>query len=86
MVTKSEEEATLREAIARRADDYIVKPTSPRQVASVVARLLEGPGLRHEQMARDFVRAFSDLRARIDGATTWRDWTDVYAELVNWDL
>lgn len=86
MVTKSEEETTLREAIARRADEYIVKPTSPRQVASVVARLLEGPELRHEQIARDFVRAFSELRAHIDAARTARDWTDLYSDLVNWDL
>jgi DNA-binding response OmpR family regulator len=86
MVTKSEEEATLQEAIARRADDYIVKPTSPRQVASVVARILEGPGLRHEQMARDFVRAYSDLRSNIDSAENWRDWTDLYSDLVDWEL
>ena len=86
MVTKSEEETTLQEAIARRADEYIVKPASPRQVASVVARILEGPGLRHEQMARDFVRAFSEIRARLDGARTWRDWCDLHSELVDWDL
>jgi CheY-like chemotaxis protein len=86
MVTKSEEETTLQEAIARRADDYIVKPTSPRQVASVVARILEGPGLRHDQMARDFVRAYSEMRARIDGAASWRDWSDLYSDLVDWDL
>ncbi len=86
MVTKSEEESTLKEAIARRADDYIVKPTSPRQVASVVARLLEGPVLRYEQMAQDFVRAFSDLRSRLDEARSWRDWADLYSDLVDWDL
>jgi CheY-like chemotaxis protein len=86
MVTKSEEEETLTEAIARRADEYIVKPTSPRQVASVVTRLLEGPGLRHQQMARDFVRAYSALQSRIGEALTWRDWTDIYSDLVDWEL
>jgi DNA-binding response OmpR family regulator len=86
MVTKSEEEATFTEAIARRADDYIVKPASPRQVASVVARLLEGPGLRQQQLTRDFVRAYSALRARIDSARTWRDWADLYSESVDWEL
>lgn len=86
MVTKSEEEATLTTAIARRVDDYIVKPASPRQVLSVVARILEGPGLRHEQLTRDFVRAYSDMRARIDVAKGWRDWTDLYSELVDWEL
>jgi CheY-like chemotaxis protein len=86
MVTKSEEDATLREAIARRVDDYIVKPTSPRQVASVVTRILEGPELRHEQLARDFVRAYAGMRARIDRAADWRDWTDLYSDLVDWEL
>jgi CheY-like chemotaxis protein len=86
MVTKSEEEATLREAIARRVDDFIVKPTSPRQVASVVTRILEGPGLRHERLARDFVRAYADMQARISSASDWRDWTGLYSELVDWEL
>jgi CheY-like chemotaxis protein len=86
MVTKSEEETTLTEAIARRVDDYIVKPTSPRQVASVVTRILEGPGLRHQQMARDFVQAYSDMLARIEDAADWRDWTELYSDLVDWEL
>jgi CheY-like chemotaxis protein len=86
MVTKSEEETTLRDAIARHVDDYIVKPTSPRQVLSVVARLLEGPRLRHDQLAQDFVRAYPDMLSQIGTASDWRDWTDLYAELVNWEF
>jgi len=86
MVTKSEEETTLKEAVARSVDDYIVKPTSPRQVVSVVVRLLEGPSLQHEQMAQDFVRAFGELRARIDSASGHRDWSDLHSDLVDWEL
>lgn len=86
MITKNEEETTLTEAIARRADDYIVKPTSPRQVVSVVARLLEGPGLRHEQLAQDFVRSYAELQSRLNDARAWRDWAELYAELTDWDL
>jgi DNA-binding response OmpR family regulator len=86
MVTKSEEEATLTEAISRRVDDYIVKPTSPRQVASVVTRILEGPGLRHEQIARDFVRAYGEMQERIDRASGSREWAELYSDLVNWEL
>lgn len=86
MVTKSEEESTLSEAIARHVDDYIVKPTSPRQVVSVVARILEGPRLRHDQLVRDFAHGYPDLQARLRGASNWRDWTDVYSELVDWEF
>ena len=86
MVTKSEEEVTLTEAIGRQVDDYIVKPTSPRQVLSVVARILEGPRLRHDQLSRDFARAFPELQSRIGGARAWREWTDLYSEFVDWEL
>ncbi len=86
MVTKSEEEATLNEAVARRVAGYLVKPTSPRQVLSAVTRILEGPGLRQEQLALDFVRAYPDLQVQIDEAETWRDWTDLYSKLVDWEL
>jgi DNA-binding response OmpR family regulator len=46
MVTKSEEDRTMTEAIGRRVDDYLVKPASPRQVLSVATRLLEGEQLQ----------------------------------------
>ncbi len=86
MVTKSEEESTLTEAIARRVDGYIVKPTSPRQVVSVVTRILEGPELRHERLARDFVQAYADMQSRIGSACDWRGWTELYDDLVDWEL
>ena len=86
MVTKSEEEETLSEAIARRVSGYLVKPTSPRQVLSAVTRVLEGPGLRHEQLSMDFVRAYPGLQNQITEADDWRDWADLYSSLVNWEL
>ena len=42
MVTKSEEEGLMDQAIGRRVDDYLVKPINPNQVLSVLNRLLEG--------------------------------------------
>src|SRR5207253_2970651 len=42
MVTQSEDEGTLREAIGIEVDDYLVKPVQPRQILSVITRLLEG--------------------------------------------
>ncbi len=86
MVTKSETEDVLHEAIGRRADDYIVKPTSPRQVLSVVTRLLAGPRLRHDQIAREFTGRFGHIRDLIAAASTWDDWTALYSELVDWEL
>jgi DNA-binding response OmpR family regulator len=86
MVSKSEAYSTMHEAIGHRADDYIVKPTSPRQVLSVVTRLLEGPALQHEQIARDFTRRFAELREDLATASTWDEWARLYSEMVEWDL
>ncbi len=86
MVTKSEEDSTMHEAIGRRADDYIVKPTSPRQVLSVVTRILAGPALQHEQIARDFSRRFGELRDQVSLAASWQDWAALYSEMIDWDL
>jgi CheY-like chemotaxis protein len=86
MVTKSEADSTMHDAIGREVDDYIVKPTSPRQVLSVVTRLLAGPKLRHERIARDFTTGFGELRDRVAAAESWRDWTEIFSRLVSWEL
>jgi DNA-binding response OmpR family regulator len=86
MVTKSEDDGTMEEAIGRRVDEYLVKPASPRQVLSVVTRLLEGTQLRQQRAAQDFAARFLDLSARKDAARTWEDYFALYSELVDWDL
>src|SRR5207248_1340310 len=68
MVTQSEDEGTLREAIGIEVDDYLVKPVQPRQILSVVTRLLEGDRIRQQRLARDFVTRFRELEGR-RGAT-----------------
>src|SRR5262245_5597395 len=86
MVTKSEEDRTLVEAIGRRVDEYLVKPASPRQVLSVVTRLLEGRQLQQQRAAQDFAARFSILSRMRDDARDWRDFFTVYDELVAWEL
>src|SRR5215216_8044043 len=74
MITKSEEDRTMTEAIGRRVADYLVKPTSPRQVLSVVTRLLEGKQLQQQVIARDFTTRFRELNAENGAARGWREW------------
>ena len=86
MVTQSEDEATLREAIGVEVDDYLVKPVHPRQVLSVVTRLVEGPRLRQQRLARDFVARFRELEGRRGAALAWREWIELVAELARWEV
>ncbi len=86
MVTKSEADSTMHEAIGREVADYIVKPTSPRQVLSVVTRLLAGRKLRHEQIARDFSSRFGGVQQEITSANSWKEFSAIHSQLVDWEL
>lgn len=86
MVTKSEEAETMHEAIGIELDDYLVKPVNPRQVLSVVTRLLEGDRIRQQRLARDFVTRFREMETRRGSALGWREWTDLVVELAQWEV
>ena len=51
MVTKSEDDTVLREALGAQVRDYLVKPVSPRQVLTAITRILEGPAIRQQAVA-----------------------------------
>jgi CheY-like chemotaxis protein len=86
MVTKSEEDRTMTEAIGRRVDDYLVKPTSPRQVLSVVTRILEGSSIRQQQAAQDFAARFGTLSMHRQEAETPEDYATIFTELTDWHI
>jgi hypothetical protein len=86
MVTKSEEAGTMKEAIGIEMDDYLVKPVNPRQVLSVVTRLLEGDRIREQRLARDFVLRFRELEGRRGTRLGWREWIELTAELAQWEV
>ncbi len=86
MITKSEEDRTMTEAIGRRVDDYLVKPTSPRQVLSVVTRILEGSSIRQQQVAQDFAAHFRTLGLRRQEASSSEDFAHLFRELVDWHI
>ena len=86
MVTKSEEDTTLREAIGVNVRDYLVKPVNPRQVLTAVTRVLDGPRIRQQALARAFVERFRALELERERVLDWRGWIDRYSELVDWDI
>jgi len=86
MVTKSEDDATLKEAIGANIRDYLVKPVNPRQVLTVITQILEGPRIRSQAIARAFVERFRALELERDRNLDWRGWIDRYDELMRWDV
>ena len=86
MVTKSEDDATLREALGADVGDYLVKPVNPRQVCGrdPDARRAARSGSRRSRARSSSGSARSRSSATRD--LDWRGWIDRYDELMHWDL
>jgi CheY-like chemotaxis protein len=86
MVTKSEEDSTMTEALGNALEGYLVKPVTPRQVYAAITRLLDGPRIHQQAVARRFVERFRDLQNEPVRGLGWREWIDRFGELTQWDL
>jgi DNA-binding response OmpR family regulator len=86
MVTKSEEPETLKDAIGVEINDYLIKPVNPRQILSVVTRLLDGDRIRQQRLSRDFTHRFRDLEGRRGQPLAWREWIELGVELADWEV
>jgi CheY-like chemotaxis protein len=86
MVTKSEEEELMDEAIGNRINDFLVKPISPSRIIPVLKRILEQDRIIETKVPRDYTAVFNEIRTISDGNPSWKDWIDVYIKLVEWDI
>lgn len=86
MVTKSEDTGTMHDAIGVEIADYLIKPVNPRQVLTVVTRLLEGDRIRQQRLSRDFTTRFRELEGRRGSKLGWREWVELVAELADWEV
>ena len=86
MITKSEEEHIMEDAIGRQIADYLIKPVNPKQILLAVKKILEGDKIRGAQVQQDFLQGFGQLSARIGGDLDAAEWTEVYEQLVRHDL
>ncbi len=86
MVTKSEEEHLMDEAIGKKIDDYLTKPVNLTQILSAVKRILERQRITESALTREFVTEFSRISAQLSGPMSWNDWLDIHIKLSGIDL
>jgi CheY-like chemotaxis protein len=86
MITKSEEEHLMEDAIGGQIADYLIKPVNPKQILLTCKRLLEGERLREERASQDYLRRFGELTMRISGGLDHEEWPEVYQQLVRFGL
>lgn len=86
MVTKSEEESLMNEAIGGKITDYLTKPVNPSQVLLVCKKILEGKKITGEYAAKDYLQDFNQISQALMGKLDFAEWIDIYLKLVNWDI
>ena len=86
MITKSEEENLMNQAIGNQIADYLIKPVNPNQILLSLKKNLQSGELVAEQTNSDYRQEFQELSSHIDMAQTIEDWMEVYKRLVYWEL
>ncbi len=86
MITKSEEEFIMDEAIGSQIADYLIKPVNPMQILMAIKKITDQKRLVTEKTTMNYQSQFNDLGVEINNATTAEDWKNIHRKLAFWEL
>lgn len=86
MITKSEEETLMDEAIGGKISDYLTKPVNPSQVLIVCKKILEGKRISGQYAAKDYLQDFNEISLAMLNDMDFAEWINIYTKMVNWDI
>ncbi len=86
MITKSEEESIMEDAIGSNIADYLIKPVKPSQILLSLKRNLENKKLVGEKATMSYQQEFRDISLRLQDRLDTNDWMDIYKKLVRWEI
>ena len=86
MITKSEEEHIMEDALGGKIDDYLIKPVNPNQILLTVKKYTELRRLQSEHSTMNYQQQFREIGSLLGGSLDWQEWIELYRRLVYWDL
>ena len=86
MVTKSEEENIMEQAIGQKIADYLIKPVNPNQVLLTLKKNIHRKEIETEVTQSQYQQNFQQIAMQIMDCRSWQDWVEVYRKLVHWEL
>ncbi|MFZ4741342.1 MAG: PglZ domain-containing protein [Bacteroidales bacterium] len=86
MITKSEEESIMEDAIGSKISDYLIKPVNPNQILLCLKKNLETKRLQSEKATHSYQQEFRKISMDVSGRLNFNEWIDVYKKLVYWEL
>jgi len=86
MITKSEEEHIMEEAIGSNIADYLIKPVNPNQILLAIKKNLDKSKLVSQTTNLNYQKEFKELGMQLNSNLDVDEWYDVYDQLVYWEL
>lgn len=86
MITKSEEESIMEDAIGSQISDYLIKPVNPNQILLSLKKNLENKKLVSEKTTFQYQQEFRNIGMEISNKMSYQEWVDVYKKLVFWEI
>ncbi len=86
MITKSEEEYIMEEAIGSKIADYLIKPVNPNQILLSLKKNLDHSRLISEKTTLDYQKEFRKISMEMANVRTFEDWVELYKKLIYWEI
>src|SRR5574343_562339 len=86
MITKSEEEHIMEDAIGGKIADYLLKPVNPNQILLSLKKTLDNKRLVSEKTNTEYRKEFGQIGMTLSDNLKWIEWVEVYKKLVYWEL
>jgi len=86
MITKSEEEYIMEEALGSKISDYLIKPVNPNQILLSLKKNLDSKRLVNERVTSNYQKEFREISMALMDVRSLKDWVDIYQKLVHWEV
>ena len=86
MITKSEEERIMEQAIGQQIADYLIKPVNPSQILMCLKKHVHRKEILVNEANRSYREEFTDIGYMIDTASTLDEFMAIHRTLVRWEL
>jgi YesN/AraC family two-component response regulator len=86
MITKSEEEYIMEDAIGNKIADYLIKPVNPHQILLSLKKNLDHNRLVSEKTSSNYLQEFRKISMELNEISSFEEWEQLYKKLVFWEL
>jgi len=86
MITKSEEEYIMEDAIGNKIADYLIKPVNPHQILLSLKKNLDHNRLVSEKISSNYLQEFRKISMELNEINSFKEWEQLYKKLVFWEL